>query len=50
MGKENDTVEEFSISSRGQAKEIIKRFFKNKAAVFGLIVIILLSICAIFPA
>lgn len=42
--------EEFSISSRGQMKEIITRFGRNRAAVFGLVIIVLLAICAIFPA
>ncbi|WP_250227831.1 ABC transporter permease [Anaeropeptidivorans aminofermentans] len=47
---DNHYDEEFSISSRGQMKEIIARFAKNKAAVFGLVIIMLLAICAIFPA
>lgn len=46
----NNNYDDFSISSRGQFKETLKRFARNKAAVFGLIVIIILTICALFPA
>ena len=48
MSKGNEG--EFTISSRGQAKDIIKRFFRNKAAIFGLVIIVILVICALFPA
>ncbi len=44
-----ESVDGFSISSRGQFKEIAKRFFRNKAAVLGLVIIVILFICAIFP-
>lgn len=43
-------IEDISISSHGQLKEISRRFLKNRAAVLGLVIIILLVICALFPA
>lgn len=42
-------TENITIKKKSQAKEILRRFFKNKAAVFGLIVIVLLILCALFP-
>lgn len=42
-------AENITIKKKSQVKEILRRFFKNKAAVFGLIVIILLILCALFP-
>lgn len=41
---------DFSISSRGMAKDIIKRFMRNKTAVVGLFIIVVLTVCALFPA
>ena len=41
--------EEISISSRGQLKDICKRFLKNRAAVLGLVIIVILVVCALFP-
>lgn len=38
-----------SIKKQSQFGEIFKRFKRNRMAVFGLVVIVLLSICAIFP-
>lgn len=38
-----------SIGGHGQAKEIIGRFLRNKAAVFGLIIVAFLLFCAVFP-
>lgn len=40
---------EISISSKGQLKEICKRFMRNRAAVVGLVIIVFLIILAIFP-
>lgn len=37
------------VKKQSQAKDIFKRFKRNKMAVFGLVVIILLCICALFP-
>ena len=41
-----DTI---SIGGHGQTKEIIGRFLRNRAAVFGMIVVLFLLFCAIFP-
>ena len=41
-----DTI---SIGGHGQAKEIIGRFLRNRAAVFGMVVVLFLLFCAIFP-
>ncbi len=41
---------DFSISSRGMAKDIIKRFMRNKTAIVGLFIIVVLTVCALFPA
>ena len=41
--------EEISISSRGQLKDVCKRFLKNRAAVLGLAIIVVLVVCALFP-
>ena len=45
-----DDLGDFSISNRGMAKEIIRRFLRNKAAVVGFGIIVVLAICALFPA
>jgi peptide/nickel transport system permease protein len=37
------------LESRGQSRDIIRRFLKNKAAAVGLVIIIVLAVCAIFP-
>jgi peptide/nickel transport system permease protein len=42
-------VSDFTISRRGQTKEIIRRFLRNKAAVIGFIIIVILTFCALFP-
>ncbi|MDY3213067.1 MULTISPECIES: ABC transporter permease [unclassified Pyramidobacter] len=42
-------LEEISISSRGQLKDICRRFLKNRAAVLGLVIIVILVVCALFP-
>ena len=42
-------AENITIKKKSQTKDILRRFFKNKAAVFGLIVILLLILCALFP-
>lgn len=39
-----------AIKKQSQIKEIFKRFKKNRMAVFGLVVIILLILCALFPS
>ena len=41
-----DTI---SIGGHGQTKEIIGRFLRNRAAVFGMVVVLFLLFCAIFP-
>ena len=43
------TQDTISIGGHGQAKEIIGRFLRNKAAVFGLAIVVFLLFCAIFP-
>ncbi|MBO5493341.1 MAG: ABC transporter permease [Pyramidobacter sp.] len=45
----DESLEEISITSRGQMKDILKRFLRNRAAVLGLAIIIVLVICALFP-
>ena len=40
---------EITISSRGQVRDILRRFLRNRAAVLGLLIIIVLAACAIFP-
>lgn len=47
--KNPDTVEEITIGGSGQLKEIATRFFRNKTAVLGLVILVILTICAIFP-
>lgn len=39
-----------AIKKQSQIKEIFKRFKRNRMAVFGLVVIILLVLCALFPS
>ena len=39
-----------AIKKQSQIKEIFKRFKRNRMAVFGLVVIILLILCALFPS
>jgi len=41
---------EVSMKKRSQAGDILRRFVKNKAAAFGLVVIIILLFCALFPS
>lgn len=38
------------LARKSQLKDIIHRFMKNKAAVLGFVIIIVLVICALFPA
>mgnify|MGYP000898960956 FL=1 len=38
-----------SITKRSQNKEIIIRFLRNKAAVLGLIIVVVLIFCMLFP-
>lgn len=38
-----------SIGGHGQAKDIVGRFIRNRAAVFGMVVVLLLVFCAILP-
>ena len=38
------------ISKHSQSKEIIIRFLRNKAAVLGLIIIVILLFCMLFPS
>lgn len=42
--------QDIKIKRKSQAKEIIGRFMKNKAAVISLLFILLLVICALFPS
>ena len=44
-----ENEEEISIGSRGQMKDILKRFLKNRAATLGMIIILILVVCALFP-
>ena len=46
----NIDLGDFSISSKGQVRDMARRFVRNKAAVFGLVIIVVLVICAVFPA
>ena len=39
-----------SIGGRGQLKDIVKRFLRNRAAVLGMIIIAVLILCALFLA
>lgn len=41
--------EPIAIKKRSQTGEIISRFLRNKAAVLGLIIIVLMVFCALFP-
>lgn len=45
----NQDVEQITVAKRGQSKEILIRFFRNKAAVLGLIIALILIFCALFP-
>lgn len=38
-----------TLKRRGQARDIIRRFMKNKVAVLGFIIILFLIFCALFP-
>ena len=46
---ENPAYIEIDMKRRGQGREIIRRFLKNRIAVFGFIIILLLIFCALFP-
>lgn len=41
---------EIVIKKKSQTKDIVRRFLKNKAAVLGLFIIVLLVLCALFPS
>lgn len=45
----NASTDEIAVGGHGQTKEIIGRFMRNKAAVFGLVIVVLLLFCALFP-
>ena len=45
----NASSNEVAVGGHGQAKEIIGRFMRNKAAVFGLVIVAFLLIAAMFP-
>lgn len=45
----SNSIEEVEISKQGQGKEIITRFFRNKASAFGLIIALILIYCTLFP-
>lgn len=45
----SNSFEIIEIGGSGQVKEIISRFMKNKVAVFGLIIAVILMFCAMFP-
>lgn len=53
ISKKQDTsprsAESISIGGHGQTREILGRFFKNKAAVVGVIIVIALIYCAFLP-
>ena len=38
-----------TIEKKSQLRNILRRFFKNKAAILGLVIIVVLVICALFP-
>ena len=42
-------TESITIAKRSQSREIIGRFLHNGAAVFGLIIALVLIFCALFP-
>ena len=44
-----DSHDEVTISKRGQSKDIMVRFFRNKAAVLGMVIALVLIFCALFP-
>lgn len=41
--------EQIKVAKRSQSKEIFIRFFRNKAAVLGMIIALILIFCALFP-
>ena len=48
--KTSNSAEELSISKKGVAKDFLIRFVRNKAAVFGLVIALILVYCALFPS
>jgi peptide/nickel transport system permease protein len=47
--KQAPSLDAVSVGGHGQGKDIIKRFMRNRAAVFGLAVALLLIFCVLFP-
>lgn len=45
----NEATLSIKMRRRGQLQEILRRFAKNKAALIGLAVIFILTVCALFP-
>ena len=41
---------EITVARKGQGKEIAERFFRNGAAVVGLVIVVVLAYFAVFPA
>lgn len=50
MGKNNQTAPVVRAKKKSQFREIARRFMKNQTAVFGLAVIVILMVFAMFPA
>lgn len=42
--------DQITIAKRGQSKDIILRFLRNKTAVLGLVIAVVLIFCALFPS
>lgn len=42
-------AEQSTFKKRSQARDIWRRFLKNKAAVLGLVIVAILTLCALFP-
>ncbi len=38
------------VAGRGQWKEVVLRFLCNKAAVFGMVIVLILIVCSLFPS
>ena len=50
MGNEKQIVSAVRTKKKSQFRGIVRRFMKNQTAVFGLVIIVILLIFALFPA
>ena len=44
------TTNTVTLKKKSQFKDFVRRFKKNKGAIVGLVIILILAICALFPA